>query len=106
MAFLSQPKWFCNITSKAPPYAVLTSALRLWGSAVQLAPRTITAVKSRNAEQSNSKRLAAALSSMSETQGRVADSYPRLIQVLVDVAVAFYYLATRSWPSSSAFVAV
>ena len=29
---------------------------------------------------------------MSKTQGRVADSYPRLLQVLVDAAVAFFYL--------------
>ena len=92
MAFLPRPVWYRDITSKVSPYPVLTSALRSWESSVQLAPRTITAVKNRNAEQSNSKRFAAALSSMSETQGRVADSYPRLLQVLVDVAVAFYYL--------------
>ena len=89
---LSQPLWFVNIHSTVTPTLALTSPLRPWRVCVDLAPQSYNAVKGRFMDKPPASQLISIFKTMFDSSAQVSIFYPRLIQVLVDVAVSFLFL--------------
>lgn len=87
-----QPAWYADVPSRTPPNESLTVPLPPFGTALSIAPKSIGAVKARSYEQGSSGKFVGLLSVMAQTPGQVADSFPRLVQCLVDVASSFFYM--------------